>query len=112
MVAINDYAMVHHTTYLQLIALAKNLSCEYFREMNAGKNAKYSSPQIVTEFLEVLNTHTEENAVSDKKQSSYCSLIVHESSILKQLVLYGQYVSNGILKSDLLKLMICPMGGL
>ena len=103
------YAMVHHTTYPQLLALAKN---QYFRALNAGKNGKYTSPQIVTEFLEVLNTHTEENAVSDKKHSSYYSLIVHESSILKQLVLYGQYVSNGILKTNFLKPLICPMGGL
>ena len=98
--------IAHTTTYPQLLALAESLGCDYFRALNVGKNAKYTSPQIVAEFLEALNAHVEEKVVMGVKQSTYFSLMVDEStdiSILKHLVLYGRFISNDTLRTSFLK---------
>ena len=45
----------HTTTYPHLLTLAESLGCEYFKALNVGHNAAtYTSPQIVSEFLEIL----------------------------------------------------------
>ena len=36
-----------------LLKLAQSLGCDYFKALNVGCNATYTSPQIVGEFLEV-----------------------------------------------------------
>ena len=81
----------HTTTYPHLLALAENLGSEYFRALNVCRNAKYTSPQIVAELLEILNDLVEEALLQDIKASSFYSLMVDEStnvSVQKQLVLY------------------------
>ena len=40
----------HTTTYPNLLELAENLGCEYFKALRVGCNATYTSPQIVDEF--------------------------------------------------------------
>lgn len=49
--AVNE---ILHTTYPHLLTLAQNLGCDYFKALDVGKNAKYTSPQIVGEFLEMM----------------------------------------------------------
>ena len=41
----------HTTTYPHLLSLAESLGCRYFEALRVGRNAKYSSPQIVRELL-------------------------------------------------------------
>ena len=84
--------IAHTTTYPHLLTLAESLGCEYFKDLNVGRNAKYTSPQIVAEFLGIMNDLVEEDVLVNLKASSFYSLMVDEStdvSILKQLVLYG-----------------------
>ena len=90
----------HTTTYPHLLSLAENLGCDYFKALNLGQNGKYTSPQIVTEFLDIINGVVEEEVLSDMKGSSSYSVMADEStdvSVLKQLVLYGRAVVKGII---------------
>ena len=100
--------IAHTTTYPHLLTLAENLGCEYLRALNVGRNAKYTSPQILAEFLGVINSLVEEEVLQSVKASSFYSLMVDEStdvSILKQLVLYGRCVVNGAVKTRFLKII-------
>ena len=47
--------IAHTTTYPHLLTLVESLGCEYFKVLNVGKNAKYTSPQIVADFLDIIN---------------------------------------------------------
>ena len=85
----------HTTTYPHLLSLAENLGCDYFKALNLGQNAKYTSPQIVTEFLDVINGVVEEEVLSDMKGSSSYSVMATDVSVLKQLALYGRAVVKG-----------------
>ena len=98
----------HTTTYPHLLSLAENLGCEYFKALNVGQNARYTSPQIVGEFLEAINSVVEEDVLVDMKQSNSYSIMADEStdvSVLKQLVLYGRAVVKGELKTRFLKIV-------
>ena len=98
----------HTTTYPHLLSLAENLGCDYFKALRVGQNAKYTSPQIVAEFLDVMNCVVEEEVLSDMKGSSSDSVMADEStdvSVLKQLVLYGRAVVKGELKTRFLKII-------
>lgn len=100
--------IAHTTTYPHLLTLAESLGCEYFKALNVGRNAKYTSPQIVAEFLDIISGLVEEDVLENVKASSFYSLMVDEStniSILKQLVLYGRCVVNGELKTRFLKIV-------
>ena len=60
--------IAHTTTYPHLLlTLAENLGCEYLRALNVGRNAKYTSPQILAEFLGVINSLVEEVLQSVKQ---------------------------------------------
>ena len=54
----------HTTTYPHLLILAESLGREYFKALNVGHNATYTctctSPQIVSEFLEILDNLVKE----------------------------------------------------
>ena len=78
------------------------MGCTYFKTLNVGRNAAYTSPQIVNEFLEVIDDLVSEDILSDMKGSGAFSIMVDEStdvSILEQLVLYGRAVAEGKLKT-------------
>ena len=84
----------------------ENLGCTYFKALNVGRNAQYTSPQIVNEFLEV--SLVLEDVLDDMRRSSAFSIMVDEStdvSVLKQLVLYGRAVAGGKLKTRFLKIV-------
>ena len=70
----------HTTTYPHLLGLAENLGCDYFKALNVGKNAKYTSPQIVAEFLDIMNDLVEEEVLCDVKGSGFYSVMVDEST--------------------------------
>ena len=91
----------HTTTYPHLLTLAENLGCEYFKALNVGCNATYTSPQIVAEFLEVIDGLVLEDILGGMRGSSAFSIMVDEStdvSMLKQLVLCGRAVGDKILE--------------
>ena len=95
-------------TYPSLIALVENMGCDYFKALNVGRNAKYTSPQIITEFLEFLDILITKNVLNDMKASGVFSIMIDEStdvSVLKQLVLYCRTVVRGTLKTRYLKIM-------
>ena len=102
------HEIAHTTTYPHLLALAQNLGCEYFKALNVGRNATYTSPQIVAEFLEVIDGLVSEEVLNDMRRSNLFSIMVDEStdvSVLRQLVLYGRAVTKGKLKTSFLKIV-------
>ena len=56
-----------------MTALAENLGCEYFKSLRVGKNA---SPQIVSEFLDVINGLVEEEVLLNMKGSASFGFMV------------------------------------
>ena len=100
--------IAHTTTYPELLALAQSLGCDYFKALNVGRNATYTSPQIVAEFLEVIDGMVLEDVLHDMQESTAFSIMVDEStdvSILKQLVIYGRAVAGGKLKTRYVKII-------
>ena len=98
----------HTTTYPELLALARSLGCDYFKAFKVGRNATYTSPQIVAEFFEVIDGIVLEDVLHDMQESTAFSIMVDEStdvSILKQLVIYGRAVAGGKLKTRYLKII-------
>ena len=87
----------HTTTYPHLLALMENLGCTYFKALNVGRNAQYTSPQIVNEFLEVMDGLVLEDVLGDMRSSAF-SIMGDEStdvSVFKQLVLYSRAAVAG-----------------
>ena len=73
-----------------------------------GRNAKYTSPQIIADFLEIMDSQVAKSVLKDMKTSGVFSLMIDEStdvSVLKQLVLYGRTVAEGKLKTRFLKIV-------
>ena len=100
--------IAHTTTYPELLALAQSLGCDYFKALNVGRNATYTSPQIVAEFLDVIDSMVLEDVVHDMQESTVFSITVDKStdvSIFKQLVIYGRAVAGGKLKMKYLKII-------
>ena len=86
-----------------MLALAEKLN---FKTLRVGKNANYTSPQIVSEFLDVINGIVEEEVLNNMKGSASFAIMVDESTnvgVLKQLVLYGRCIVSGQLKTKFLK---------
>ena len=103
----------HTTNNPSLLALAEDLGCKYFEALKVGRNAMYTSPQIVGEFLKVMDRMTEEIVLEDIRQSDTYSIMVDESTdirILKQLVCYGRAVVEGKLKTHFLMITDLPDG--
>ena len=98
----------HTTTYPNPLALAENLSCEYFRALNVGWNPTYTSPQIIAEFLEVIDGLVLEDVLGDMRGNSVFSIMVDESanvSVKKKLVLYVRAVMGGKVNNKFLKII-------
>ena len=98
----------HTTTYPHLLSLAESLGCRYFEALRVGRNAKYTSPQIVGEFLEIIDAIVNEAVLHDIKKCKFFSIMVDESTdvgVQKQLVLYGRTVVEGRLSTRFLKLI-------
>ena len=70
------------------------LGCSYLSALNAGGNAHYTSEQ---ELVGILAQQIEDAQLAAFSHSPFYGLMVDEStdiSVTKQLVLYGQYVSE------------------
>ena len=78
----------HTTTYPHLLFLTESLGCRYFESLKVGRNAKYTSPQIVGELLEIIDAIVNEAILDDMKKGRVFSIMVDEStdvSVQKQL---------------------------
>ena len=51
--------IAHTTTYPSLLQLGEDLGCEYFKTLRVGKNATYTSRQVIDEFLSIMNNMIE-----------------------------------------------------
>ena len=81
--------VAHTTKFNSLKELAIKLGCDYLRELSLGRNAQYTSEQIVSELLQSLSIVIDEQILSDMQSSEYFSLMTDESTdiaVLKQLV--------------------------
>ena len=56
-----------------LLQLAEDLGCECFKTLRVGRNATYTSRQVIDEFLGIMNNMIQENVLKD---STYFSLLV------------------------------------
>ena len=61
----------HTTKFNSLKEVAILLQCEYFHELNLGRNAQYSSEQIIAEMLQCLSQVIEEQIISDLQSSVF-----------------------------------------
>ena len=100
-------------TYPHLLSLAESLGCHYFESVKVGRNAKYTSPQIVGEFFEIIDSIVNEAVLHDMKQCRFFSIMVDESTdvgVQEQLVLYGRTVVVGKLSVRFFKVVDLPDG--
>ena len=85
-------------SYNYISTFAESFGCRYFEALKVGRNAKYTSPQIVGEFLEIIDAIVNEAVLHAMKNCRVFSIMVDEStdiSVQKQLVLYGRTVVEG-----------------
>ena len=75
--------IAHTTKFNSLKDLAIRLGCDYLRELVRGKNAQYSSDQIVAELLQCLSLVIEEQIVAELLQ---CLSLVIEEQIVAELL--------------------------
>ena len=97
--------VAHTTKFNSLKDLAIRLGCDYLRELSLGRNAQYSSEQIITKLLQCLSLVIEEQILSDLQSSEFFALMTDESTdiaVLKQLVLVGWYVTDSGIKTSYL----------
>ena len=79
----------------------------YFKALNVGQNAKYTSPQIVADFLDVINGVVEEEVLSDMKGSSSYSVMADESTNVSYVIshlLHGAQLQGAMHEE-------CPLKG-
>ena len=65
--------VAHTTKFNSLKDLAIQLGCDYLRELSLGRNAQYSSEQIISELLQCLSLVIEEQILSDLQSSDFCA---------------------------------------
>ena len=88
--------VTHTTKFASLMQLSINLGADYLRELHVGRNACYTSEQIIGELLQCLSQVIEEAVLSSRRGSTFYALMTDESTdiaVLKQLVLLGRCVS-------------------
>ena len=108
-----NHDIPHTTNYPSLIALEKDLGCRYFEALRVGRNATYTFPQIVGEFLKVMDRTNEEKVLEAFRHSDTYNFMIDESTdigILKQLMCYGRAVVEGKLKTRFLMITDLPDG--
>ena len=103
--------VAHTTKFNSLKEVAILLGCDYLRELNLGRNAQYSSEQIIAELLQCLSQVIQEQIISDLQSSELFSLMTEESTdiaVLKQLVLVGRYLTDEGVKASFLCITDIP----
>ena len=97
--------VAHTTKFNSLKEFTIKLGCDYLKELNLGRNAQYTSEQIVSELLQSLSQVSEEKILSDMQSCEYFSMMTDESTdiaVLKQLVLVGRYLTDDGIKASFL----------
>ena len=87
--------VAHTTKFNSLKDLVISLGCDYLRELSLGRNAQYSSEQIISELLQSLSLVIEERILNEMQSSNFFALMTDESTdiaVMKQLVLVGRYL--------------------
>ena len=106
--------VAHTTKFASLMQLSINLGVDYLRELRVGRNACYTSKQIIGELLQCLSQVIEASILSSMRDSAFYALMTDESTdiaVLKQLFLLGRYVtaSEGV-KTSYLCIVDIPDG--
>jgi len=99
--------VAHTTKFNSLKDLAIQLGCDYLQELSLGRNAQYSSEQVISELLQSLSLVIEEQILSDLQSSEFFALMTDESTdiaVVKQLVLVGQYLTDSGIKTSFLQI--------
>ena len=96
--------VAHTTKFSSLKDLAIQFGCDYLKELSLGRNAHYTSEQIISELFSCLSLVIEEQILSDLQSSDCFALMTDESTdtaVLKQLVLVSRYLTDSGVKTSL-----------
>ena len=66
--------------------------------MQVGENAKYTSEQILQEYIKVMSYQIERGVIAEVRNNLAFAVMIDESTdiaVVKQLVLFGRAVVNG-----------------
>ena len=97
----------HSRNYASLLELVEDLGCTYFKALKVGRNATYTSPEIVAEFLQIMASTVKKEILQAVNESESYALMCDEStdiSVLKKLVTYVRVCHNGECKTHFLSL--------
>ena len=72
--------VAHTTKFVSLMQLSINLGADYLRELHVGRNACYTSEQIIGELLQCLSQVIEEAVLSSMRGSTFYALMTDEST--------------------------------
>ena len=99
--------VAHFTKFESLRSLCRDLGCDYFKELNLGHNATYSSNRMIDEWLQILSDIIEEDVLTAVRSSPAIGLMCDEStdiSVTKELILYARILSGKEVQAHFLKL--------
>ena len=100
--------VAHFTKFKSLRKLCHDLGCNYFTELNLGRNAHYGSHRIIDERLKVLSDTIEENVLAIVRRSPAIGLMCDEStdiSVTSELILYVCILLGREVQAHFLKLI-------
>ena len=84
--------VAHTTKFASLIELSINLGVDYLRELRVGRNACYTSEQIIGGLLQCLSQVIEASKLSSMRDSAFYALMTDESTdiaVLNNLFYWG-----------------------
>ena len=106
--------IAYTTKYESLLSLAQSLGCTYLSDLHCGRNASYTSRQVIGEFLQCLGKVIEKDNIGMLRASPYFSLMIDESTdvaVLKQLVVVARCtLPSGDVKTMFLDISDVPDG--
>ena len=73
--------VAHTTKFNSLKDLVISLGCDYLRELSLGRNAQYSSEQIISELLQSLSLVIEERILNEMQSSNFFALMTDDSLV-------------------------------
>ena len=100
------YSEIPHTTkYSSLVDAVQFMGCEHFKLLHRSENAKYKSERIIQEFVQVVSDQIKQKQLQQVSSSPFYSVMIDESTdvaILKEMVVYARYISDGDVKTTFL----------
>ena len=91
--------------YEAFVELFIELGCYELKAMQVGENAKYTSEQILQEYIKVMSDQID--VITEVRNIPAFAVMIDESTdiaVVKQLVLFGRAVVNGKNKTRFLKI--------